>query len=207
MRLENDIAIRREVHDILSADVALGVGDGWHQLVGRALVEIRTVTDGKVAIRQVKERSGKLSIFTDVMIKGVSETVLTRVFDITNGATDQSASVCEMCGNSGRPITTDRARVRCQACEADDPERERVWRERRKDTWEAAATYIRVCLEHDRLFPVGNITIRVCADDRDHRLFLDEVHDRLVWWRAGSWIEGVGEEQREPFRRIDFERR
>jgi len=204
MRLENDLAIRREVRDILSADVALGVGDGWHQLVGRALVEIRTVTDGKVAIRQVKERSGKLSIFTDVMIKGVSETGMTRVFDITNAAADQSASVCEMCGNSGRLITTDRARVRCQACEADDPERERVWREHRDGIWEAAATYIRVCLEHERFFPVANIFMPVCVDDRDHRLWLDEVHDRLIWWRAGSWIGGLDEALRDEFRSLDF---
>lgn len=129
MRLEHDLAIRREVRDILAADVALGVGDGWHQLVGRALVKIRDVTDGKVAVRQVKERHGLLSIFTNVMIRG-SETVSHRVFDATNGAADESAFVCEMCGNSGRLIATDRARVRCQACEADDPERERVWRGR-----------------------------------------------------------------------------
>ncbi|MBM7324123.1 hypothetical protein JS562_13515 [Agrobacterium sp. S2] len=74
------------------------------------------------------------------------------------------------------------------------------------DIWEAAATYVRVCLEHERLFPVGNITMRVCADDREHRLFLDEVLDRLVWFRAGSWIEGVDEALRDQFRRIAFER-
>lgn len=203
MRLEHDLSIRREVHDILAADVAIGVGDGWHQLVGRTLVKIRDVTDGKVSVRQIKERSGLLSVWTDIVIRG-SETVAQRVFDITNAAADQSAFVCEMCSNSGRLVTTDRLRIRCQACEADDPERERVWRKRRTDIWEAAAYYVRVCLEHERLFPVENITLRVCADDRDHRLFLDEVHDRLIWWRAGSWIEGVDEALREAFRRLDF---
>lgn len=204
MRLENDLAIRRRVRDILADDVALGVGDGWHRLVGKALVEIQDLTDGKVAIRQVKERSGKLSIFSDVTIRSVAESVLQRVFDIANDASDQSAFVCEMCGSSGRLIAGDRLRVRCQACEADEPARELVWREHKDDIREAAATYVRVCLEHERLFPVANICLRVCIDDRDHRLWLDEVHDRLVWWRAGSWLQGVDEALREAFRRLDF---
>lgn len=205
MRLEHDLAIRREVHDILADDVAIGVGDGWHQLVGRTVVKIRDVTDGKVSVRQIKERSGLLSVWTDIMVRG-SETVADLVFNVTNGVSDQSAFVCEMCGNSGRLVTTDRLRVRCQACEADEPERERVWREHRDDIFEAAATYIRVCLEHDRLFPVANICMRVCPDDRDHRLYIDEIHDRLVWWRAGSWLEGVDEALREPFRRLGLVR-
>ena len=204
MRLENDIAIRRQVRQILSDDVALGVGDGWHRVVGRALLEIQDATDGKVAIRQVKERRGLLSIFTDVMIRGVPETVAQRVFDVTNAAADQSAFVCEMCVSDGRLIAGDRLRVRCQACAADDPERERVWKAHKTDIQEAAAYYIRVCLEHERLFPVANICMRVCTDDRDHRLFLDEVHDRLTWFRADSWIEGVDETLRDEFRRLDF---
>ncbi|AMD59378.1 hypothetical protein AWN88_13980 [Agrobacterium tumefaciens] len=207
MHLENDNAIRRQVRHILQHDVALGVGDGWHRVVGRALLEIQDATDGEVAIRQVKERSGKLSIFTDIMIRGVPENVQQRVFDIGNVASEASASVCEMCGNEGRVVVAARPRVRCQACEADNPERERVWRARREDIWEAAAAYVRVCLEHDRLFPVKNIVMRVCTHDRDHRLFLDEVHDRLTWFRAGSWIEGVNEALREEFRRLDFVRR
>lgn len=205
MRLENDLAIRREVRDILADDVAIGCGDGWDRLVGIALVRIRDVIDGKVQVRQIKERQGLLSIFTDAMIRPISEPAMRRVLDIANSAADKSAFVCEMCGASGR-ISAERLRVRCQACEADEPERERVWREHKNDIWEAAATYVRVCLEHERLFPVGNITMRVCADDRDHRLYLDEVHDRLVWWRAGSWLEGVDEALREPFRRLDFVR-
>lgn len=206
MHLENDLAIRRESRDVLADDVALGVGDGWHYLVGIALVKIQDVTDGKVFIRQVKERRGMLSIFTDAMIRSIGEKALHRVADIANDAAERSAIVCEMCGSSGRLITSDRLRVRCQTCEADEPVRERVWREHKDDIREAAATYVRVCLEHERLFPVGNITMRVCIDDRDHRLYLDEVHDRLVWFRAGSWIEGVDEALRDEFRRLDFVR-
>jgi hypothetical protein len=193
MRLENDLEVRRQVRAILADDVALGVGDGWHRLVGKALVEIQDLTDGKVAIRQVKERQGLLSIFTDVMIRGVGENVMQRVFDVGNTASEASAHRCEMCGRAGRLISADRLRVRCQACEADEPERERVWRDHRGDIQEAAGYYIQVCLEHERLFPVANIVTRVCVEDRDHRLYLDEVHDRLVWFRAGSWIEGVEE--------------
>ena len=206
MRLEHDLAIRREVRDILSADVAIGVGDGWHPLAGRALVKIRDITDGKVQIRQIKERQGLLAIFTDVMIRGVSKTVEQRVFDVTNAAADQSAFVCEMCGSDGRLIAGDRVRVRCQACASDDPERERVWKAHKTDIQEAAAYYVGVCLEHGRLFPVKNIVTRTCVDDRDHRLWLDEVHDRLTWFRAGSWIEGVDETLRDEFRRLDFVR-
>jgi hypothetical protein len=40
MRLENDIAIGREVRDILSDSVAPGVGDGWYHLVGKALCNV-----------------------------------------------------------------------------------------------------------------------------------------------------------------------
>ncbi len=206
MRFENDLAIRREASDVIADDVALGVGDGWYHLVGKTLVKIRDVTDGKVNVRQVKERRGLLSIFTDVMIRDTREKVMQGVADICNDASEASAHVCEMCGGGGRLIAADRLRVRCQACEADEPERERVWREHKTDIWEAAATYVRVCLEHERLFPVANICLRVCNSDRDHRLWLDEVHDRLVWWRAGSWIEGVDEALREPFRRLSFVR-
>ncbi|WP_312356639.1 hypothetical protein [Agrobacterium sp.] len=206
MRLENDIAIRRHARHVLSDDVALGVGDGWHQLAGRALGEIQDVTDGKVNIRQVKECSGKLSIFTDITIRGVPETVEQRVFDVTNAAADQSAFVCEMCGSDGRLTAGDRLRVRCQACAADDLERERVWKAHKPDIQEAAAYYVGVCLEHGRLFPVKNIVTRTCVDDRDHRLWLDEVHDRLTWFRAGSWIDSVDETMRAEFRRLDFVR-
>ncbi|QOD63818.1 hypothetical protein HGK82_00670 [Ochrobactrum sp. MT180101] len=207
MRLENDIAIRREVGDILADDVSLGVGDGWHRLVGKALVEIRDVTDGKVTVRQIKERVGRLSIFTDVAIRNVSEPVMQRVFDIGEVASAASASVCELCGSEGRVVVAERPRVRCQACEADEHERERVWNEHKTDIRGVAAYYVGVCLEHGRLFPVKNIVMRTCVDDRDHRLFLDEVHDRLTWFRAGSWIEGVDEALRDEFRRLDFGQR
>lgn len=206
MRLESDLEVRREVRDILADDVALGVGDGWHRLVGKALVEIRDVSDGKVNVRQVKERCGALSIFTDAMIRPVSETIMQRVAHIINESSEASASVCEMCGCEGRLIPADRLRVRCQACEADEPERQRVWEEHKTDIREAAAYYILIAIKRSQLFPVANIVDRVCADDRDHRLYLDEVYDRLAWFRAGSWIEGVDERLRDHFRRLDFVR-
>ncbi len=207
MRLEHDLAIRREARDILADDVALGVGDGWHRLVGKALVEIRDVADGRVNVRQIKERSGRLSIFTDVAIRTVSEAVMQRVFDTANYASEASASVCEMCGCEGRLIATDRARTRCQACESDEPARQRVWQEHKTDIREAAAYYILICLKHSRLFPVANIVDRVCVDDRDQRLYLDEIHDRLTWFKAGSRLEGVDEGLRDEFRRLDFVQR
>lgn len=207
MHLENDLAIRRQTRDILSDDVALGVGDGWHHLASQALVEIQTATGGKVSGRHVKQRSGKLSIFTDVSIRAVSAAAMQRVFDIANTAAEESAYTCEMCGGHGRLIAVGRLRVRCTACEDDEPARQRVWQEYKANIRDAAAYYVRVCLEHSRLLPVKNIVFRVCLDDRGHRLFLDEVHDRLTWWRAGSWIDGVDEALRTEFRRFDFGRR
>ncbi|WP_331373427.1 hypothetical protein [Sinorhizobium chiapasense] len=207
MRLENDIAIRREVLSILADDVALGVGDGWHQLVGKALVGIQDLTDGQVTIRKVSERSGLLTIATDAARSLFDDATMRRVYAITGVATDASASACEMCGCQGRLITTARPRVRCAACGDDEPARQRVWQQHRGGINEAAAYYLRVCLEHSRLFPVANIVVRVCLDDRDHRVYLDEVHDRLVWWRGGSWLEGVDEAVRDQFRRLDFDRR
>lgn len=204
MRLEIDLAIRREARDVIADDVAIGVGDGWHQLVGRALVKIRDVTDGRVDIRQIKERSGRLSIFTDAMIRSVSETIMQRVSDIINDASEASAHVCEMCGGGGRLIAAARLRVRCQVCEADESERQRIWQEHKTDIREAAAYYILIAIKRSQLFPVANIVDRVCTDDRDHRLYLDEVHDRLTWFRAGSWIEGVDEALRDHFRRLDL---
>ncbi|PDT81865.1 hypothetical protein [Sinorhizobium sp. BJ1] len=65
MRLENDIAIRRAVADIFPDDVALGIGDGWHRIVGRALSEIReTAGDAGVHIEvtHVENRRGNLVI-------------------------------------------------------------------------------------------------------------------------------------------------
>lgn len=209
MRLENDIAIRRQVRDILPDDVALGVGDGWHRIVARALVEIRDVADEAgvhVRLTHVENKRGSLVIRTDARAQRVPTAVADAIDEIRFNASDRSSMTCEQCGGLGFMIAGDEPRVWCGRCEATEVARQAIRREYREHIAEACRYYISTCLEHQRLFPVRNITMQVCLDDDDHRIFLDEVHERLCWWRAGSWIEGVDEALRDAFRRLDFDR-
>lgn len=209
MRLEHDLAIRREVRAILQDDVAIGVGDGWHRIVGRALVEIRDIADEAgvhVGLTHVENKRGSLVIRTDARAQRVPTAVADAIDEIRFNASDRSSMTCEQCGGLGFMIAGDEPRVRCGRCEATEVARQAIRREYREHIAEACRYYISTCLEHQRLFPVRNITMQVCLDDDDHRIFLDEVHERLCWWRAGSWIEGVDEALRDAFRRLDFDR-
>ncbi|MDQ0318996.1 hypothetical protein QO002_001134 [Pararhizobium capsulatum DSM 1112] len=93
MRLENDLAIRRQAGDILPDDVALGVGVGWHCLVGKPRLEIRDVTDEKTIVRQIKERRDRRSIFTDATCSFQAD--MQRVVNIASSATETPASIYE----------------------------------------------------------------------------------------------------------------
>lgn len=209
MRLEHDLEIRRAVGSILSADVAMGVGDGWHRIVARALSEIWDIAEAAgihVAITHVENRRGGLIIRTDVRARCAPTAAADAIDEIRFHASDKAMVTCERCGALGFAIRGEEPRVRCARCESEQSARDAVRHGFPKQTEDACRYYIDVCAEHERLFPVGNIVVRVCADDQGHRLFLDEVHERLIWWRAGSWIEGVDEALREHFRRLHFVR-
>ncbi|AWM24095.1 hypothetical protein [Sinorhizobium fredii] len=209
MRLEHDLEIRRAVGSILADEVALGVGDGWHRIVAGALLEIWDIAEAAgihVAITHAENRRGGLVIRTNVRAQRVPTAVADAVDEIRFGASDRASVTCERCGSLGFLIQGAEPRVRCARCEAEEVAREAIRREYRDHIAEACRYYIEACLKHGRLFPVDNVVIRVCLDEEEHRFFVYEVQERLVWWRAGSWIEGIDDAQRDAFRRLDFVR-
>ncbi|MBP2235230.1 ribosomal protein S27AE [Sinorhizobium kostiense] len=208
MHLEIDIAIRRQLGDILPDDVALGVGDGWLGLVGRALLEIRIAAHGRpIKVTQVGQKRGSLLIHTDALAQRVPMAVADAIDEIRFNASDRSATTCERCGSLGFLIRGDEPRVRCGRCEATEVARQAIRQEYREHIEECCQYYIGVCIKTGKLLPVENVIVRVApTTDEEHRILLDEVHERLVWWRAGSWIEGIDEALREPFRKLEFVR-
>lgn len=199
MHLEHDLAIRQLAVRILSDDIGIGVGDGWRSIVLDAPVVIDEVSRGRAAVRRIGEKMGVLNILLDV--KALDNDATQTVFRTMGLA----AEVCELCGGIGSVRRTGWHRVRCDDCENEELRRRRFAQEYRKDIEEEAAYYIAVCLEHARLFPVENIMLKAFPDVGERRYFIDEVHERLVWWRAGSWIEGIDEALRDNFRSLRFE--
>ena len=65
----------------------------------------------------------------------------------------------------------------------------------------AAAFYVRVCVEHERVFPLRNILIvaphYVDANDEDR--FVSDVEDVLDRYRLGEEIEGLEDALRDEF--------
>lgn len=208
MRLDHDLAIRRAVGSIISDDVAMGVGDGWYRLVTGALSEIWD-TAGEagthVEVTHIEQKRGSLVIRTTALGRRVPKEAADAINEIRFNAADRSSAVCERCGSLGFVIRGDEPRVRCGRCEAEEVARQAIHQEYRGHVAEACLHYIHVCIEHERLFPVENVVMQVAPmDETAHYFFLDEVHERLTWWRACSWIEGVDEALREDFRRLDF---
>lgn len=204
MHLEHDLEIRIAAGSTLPSDIAIGVGDGWHQLVKRALVDIREVSAGHVFVRQIKEKLGALTIHTDVARSGLSDDIVHQVFRVSAAASEASETVCEMCGVQGRLTKEIPYRVRCDGCEADETRRQAVWGRYRSEISEACRYYVSACVELGRLLPVEEVVMQVSPAEKEHKFFLDEVHDRLCWYRAGSWIDGVEEGMRNRFWRLRF---
>lgn len=109
MHLDRDLQIRRAAGSTLPSDVAIGVGNGWHRLVERALVDIREAAVDRAFVRQVKEKWGLLAIQIDVARASLLEKAVERVFNIMEAATETSRTVCEMCG--GKVILFGRPRI------------------------------------------------------------------------------------------------
>ncbi|MET4687606.1 hypothetical protein [Sinorhizobium fredii] len=207
MHLEHDLEIRRAVRSVLPEDVALGVGDGWHHIVARALKDIRDIADEagiQVEITHVERKRASLVIRTDALGRRVPMDVADPINEIRFYASDRSSMTCERCGRLGFVIAGDEPRVRCGRCEASEVARQAIQQDYRDHIAGECRHYISFCLKAKRLFPVENIVIQVAPTETEQHFLVDEVHERLVWWRAGSWIEGVDERMRVHFRKLGF---
>jgi len=205
MRLHADLAIRRACAPILPDDIALGVGEGWSCIVRDALIDIRDIHPD-IRIRQVKEKMGGLVIYADTRQRRLSWDAGERIEGVRRRASDRSLVTCELCGLEGRLLHASAWRVRCHRCEVEHAARERIVVECSHHVREACAHYVAMSIYCGRLPEVADVVMPVGGlAEREHAWFLDEVHDRLTWWRAGSWIEGVDERLREPFRGLAFD--
>jgi len=202
MRLEHDLEIRSLAGNILPDDLGMDIGDGWRDVVIDELVALALFVAPHIVVRKVGEKWGLLDIRCD--LRGLDENRVLAVLHGLGRTRARSANICELCGLPGEVRRTGWHRVRCDGCEEEHLRRREFVTVNRRSIDEAAAYYIAVCLEHERLFPVENITIQAWPDDVDRRHFIDEVNTVVGWWRAGSWIEGVGDQLREEFRRLRF---
>ena len=181
------------------------MGEGWGRIVRDALVGIRDIHPD-IRIRQVKEKMGGLVIYADTRQGRLSWDAGERIEGVRRRASDRSLVTCELCAQEGRLLRASAWRVRCDRCEAEHADRERTMLECFEYVRHACAYYIAMSLSGGRLpevsetvMPVGRLT------ERERAWFLDLVHERLTWWRAGSWIDGVDERLREPFRGLAFD--
>lgn len=202
MRLEDDLEIRELAGDILPDGIGMDIGDGWRDIVIDELVPLSLFVGRHVVIRKVGEKWGLLDIRPDV--KGLDEDRVHAVWHGLQRTRARSASICELCGRHGEIRRTGWHRVRCDRCEGEHLRRRHFVDANRRAIEDAALFYVGVCLEHRRLFPVANIVLQAWPDDIDRRHFIDAVNDAVSWWRAGSWIERIGDEQREAFRGLRF---
>lgn len=202
MRLEYDLEVRDLAGDILPDDIGMDIGDGWRNIVIDVVVSLTLFVGRHIVFRKLGEKFGLLDIRCDV--RGLDEDSIRAVHRAAGLARARSANICELCGRPGEVRRTGWHRVRCDGCEAEHLRRREFVTVNRRSIDEAAAYYIAVCLEHQRLFPVENIMIQAWPDDVDRRHFIDEVNTDVGWWRAGSWIEGIDDQLREEFRRLRF---
>lgn len=190
----------REFNEGLLRAHSVGVGPDTDLTVVRAAMAVRLnniLTGGPGVQPHVAE------IPIAFLNKGITPTMPSRG-SVGQAARARSMDVCELCGRPGEIRRVGWHRVRCDGCETEHVRRHEFVGWNRKDIAEAAAYYIDVCLEHGKLFPIGNIMIQLWPDDTERRHFVDEVNDTVCWWRAGSMIQGVNEELREAFRRLRF---
>ena len=71
-------------------------GDGWYDLIDQ--VCNRLLEFKGVEFMQVKEKFGELRIYTDGLPAEYSD----KVWDIIGDATEESRTVCEVCGEPGK---------------------------------------------------------------------------------------------------------
>ena len=202
MRLEYDLEIRDLSCGIIPDDLGMDIGDGWRDIAVDAFVRLTEVSHGRLRVYKIGEKWGLLDIRPSV--RGLEIDTVRAVFDITSHALSRSANVCELCGRLGEIRRVGWHRVRCDDCEAEHLRRRQFETGNHKAIDEAVGYYVRVCLEHGRLFPVANIVMEAWPDDTDRRFFLDEVNDVVGWWRAGMQHRHLEEELREEFRRLRF---
>jgi hypothetical protein len=77
------------------------VGDGWRELVERAIERIEAVASGRVRINQIKQKFGTLRLHFDTL-QGLTNEQKAAVEDAVALAEARSECTCERCGAQGR---------------------------------------------------------------------------------------------------------
>jgi hypothetical protein len=81
-----------------------GVGDGWRDLLERALARMAGIVasehGGRVQISQIKEKFGSLRLYYDE--SGLSDSASAEIEEAVDLAEAASACTCEKCGREGR---------------------------------------------------------------------------------------------------------
>ncbi|WP_313194842.1 hypothetical protein [Shinella zoogloeoides] len=202
MRLEYDLEIRDLSCGIVRDGLGMDIGDGWREIAVDAIGRLAEVSHGRLRVDRVGEKWGMLNIRP--LARGLGDDTIRAIFEITSTARSRSSDVCELCGRFGEIRRAGWHRVRCDDCENEHVRRRQFESGNHKDIDEAVGYYVRVCLEHGRLFPVANIVMQAWPDDTDRRFFLDEVNDVVGWWRAGMQHRHLDENLREEFRSLRF---
>ncbi|MEW9616956.1 hypothetical protein AB3G45_24420 [Shinella sp. S4-D37] len=202
MRLEYELEIRDLACSILPQGIGMDIGNGWLDIARDAVIGLVVASHGRVKVEKFGEKWGLLDIRPGV--RGLDDDVIHTVYEITGQARSRSADICELCGRPGEIRRAGWHRVRCDDCEAEHVRRRQFETGNHQAIDEAVGYYVRVCLEHGRLFPVANIVMEAWPDDTDRRFFLDEVNDVVGWWRAGMQHRHLDEDLREEFRRLRF---
>jgi len=95
------------------------VGDGWYDLIDRALNKLEPIAiaankkyqaefDCSFVLSQVKEKFGQLRVYTSFHEDDAQ--------DVINDAESESAKICEVCGKPGRIVGKGWWSVRCTEC-------------------------------------------------------------------------------------------
>jgi hypothetical protein len=76
------------------------VGDGWRELVEKAIDRIEEAGNGRIRINQIKEKYGSLRLYFDTL-QGLTREQMAAVEDAVALAKARSECTCERCGAQG----------------------------------------------------------------------------------------------------------
>ena len=83
------------------------VAAGWLPIVEEMLVALK---DLPITIVQIKEKFGQLRVYAD----SVTDEHATEIAKIIETATYKARHTCEICGEPGKPVSTNVLGVRCE---------------------------------------------------------------------------------------------
>lgn len=95
-------------------DFAPECGDGWHDLLRRLCVRIRTAVEadgGSFRITRIHERFGTLRVYWDGRLSSAARAEVDEAIKLAEA---RSSCTCEICGEAGRLYRGDWLTTRCE---------------------------------------------------------------------------------------------